>query len=85
MRGLEKNYMKMGTDIYTSRYIHIATTRKNRPKGGFFEKKGSQRLNVLVKYTSAIHDSNSGKYLNFKTLLVFAWSSGCVTNVPVNV
>ena len=38
MRGLEKNCMGRGqTDRHTDRQADIATTRKNRPKGRFFE------------------------------------------------
>ena len=38
MRGLEKNRMGRGqTRTQTDRQTDIATTRKNRPKGRFFE------------------------------------------------
>ena len=39
MRGLGKKSHGEGTDKQTHRHKDIATTRKNRPKGRFFENK----------------------------------------------
>ena len=50
MRGLKKNYMKRG---HIDRQTDIADTRKNRPKGRFFENR-----NVLKAAKSK--NSNDG-------------------------
>ena len=50
MRGLKKNCMGRGqTDRKTHRQTDIATTRKNRPKGRFFEKGGGEDLSLVIE------------------------------------